>query len=92
MDRPVLDKPISLGDGLKPEPKTIRVECTVCGLPWDAHGADPTLEDCVRLLKAELSKRPTPRLPNFGEPPFIPADPNPWPRHRPHYNDHTIID
>ena len=41
----------------KPEPKTVSVVCSVCDQPWDKHGAKPTLEDCVRLLKAELAKR-----------------------------------
>jgi hypothetical protein len=41
-----------------PKPKTIKVVCDVCGQDWKAHGTKPTLEDCVRLLKAELRKRP----------------------------------
>lgn len=43
---------------MKPEPKTIKVVCTACGLDWGAHGAKPTLAKCVALLKAELAKKP----------------------------------
>lgn len=37
----------------KPEPKVIYVVCTVCDCAWEAHGPDPTLMDCIRLLKAK---------------------------------------
>lgn len=48
---------------MKPEPKATHVVCTACGLNWDKHLAgprkkNPTLEDCVRVLKAELGARP----------------------------------
>lgn len=46
---------------MKPEPKTIKVVCTACGLDWDAHGTKPTLAKCVDLLKIELAKKPTAR-------------------------------
>jgi hypothetical protein len=42
-----------------PQPKTVKVVCDVCGQDWKAHGTKPTLEDCVRLLKAALAKQPT---------------------------------
>lgn len=41
-----------------PKPLTVKVVCNVCGMDWKAHGPKPTLEACVRLLKAELLKRP----------------------------------
>jgi hypothetical protein len=52
---------------MKPEPKPTNVVCTVCGLDWKAHEQNSTaakkrttvtLEDCVRVLKAELARRP----------------------------------
>lgn len=45
---------------LKPTPKHIVTVCSICELPWQNHGEDPTLETCVRLLAAELKKRSTP--------------------------------
>jgi hypothetical protein len=39
----------------KPEPVAVETICSVCGLDWDAHGADPTTDDCIRLLKEELA-------------------------------------
>lgn len=47
----------------KPEPKATNVVCTECGLDWEKHlkgprKKNPTLEDCVRVLKAELAARP----------------------------------
>jgi hypothetical protein len=39
----------------KPEPKSVSIVCTVCGLDWRQHGEKPTLEKCVELLKAELA-------------------------------------
>jgi hypothetical protein len=46
----------------KPSPKPTRVVCEVCGLSWEAHGAKPTLETCIGLLRAELAKRPKPQI------------------------------
>jgi hypothetical protein len=47
----------------KPKPKTVKVVCDMCGIEWAAHKLkpthEPTLEECVRVLKAELAKRPT---------------------------------
>ena len=40
-----------------PEPIPQYVVCSECGLSWDDHEV-ATLEECVRLLKAELVKRP----------------------------------
>lgn len=41
---------------MKPEPKHVVTVCSVCELPWEDHGEDPTLETCVGLLAAELKK------------------------------------
>ena len=48
----------------KPTPKTIKVECSLCGLDWTEHEKLakkakrkwPNQDDCVTLLKAELAK------------------------------------
>jgi hypothetical protein len=40
----------------KPSPVPVAIVCSECELPWDDHGAKPTLEDCIRLLKVERSK------------------------------------
>jgi len=42
-----------------PKPVVVTTICSECGLAWDAHGEKPTTSDCIRLLKAELAKRPT---------------------------------
>lgn len=46
----------------KPKPIAKQVVCSECGLSWDAHTkgrkTDPTPDVCIRLLKAELAKRP----------------------------------
>ena len=79
---------------MKPEPKPTHVVCTVCGLAWDAHesafpakGKKPavTLDDCVRVLKAELAKRPrqnpyvVQQLATSGWPPAVYGLPRPTP-------------
>ena len=51
---------------MTPQPKTIKVVCSECGLDWEAHGPNPSLEKCVELLKAELAHRPTPSRPYQG--------------------------
>jgi hypothetical protein len=46
---------------MKPEPVPQSVVCTACGLSWDWHEPNRgkvTLSECVRLLRAELLKRP----------------------------------
>ncbi len=43
-----------------PKPVVVTTICSECGLAWEAHGDKPTTSDCIRLLKAELAKRPTP--------------------------------
>jgi hypothetical protein len=43
----------------KPQPISKFVVCSECGLPWDDHTEHgKTLQDCIRLLKLELAKRP----------------------------------
>jgi len=42
-----------------PEPVAERVVCSLCGLNWDLHPKDASAEDCVRLLRSELARRPT---------------------------------
>jgi hypothetical protein len=39
----------------KPEPVSVTTVCSECGLNWDLHGDDPTTDDCIRILKAELA-------------------------------------
>jgi hypothetical protein len=50
----------------KPQPKSVNIVCSVCGLAWDRHKSEkdkePTLESCVALLKEELAKRPLPQI------------------------------
>lgn len=42
-----------------PEPIALTTICSVCGLSWSDHGETPTTDDCIRLLKAALAKKPT---------------------------------
>lgn len=35
----------------KPSPVSKWVVCAICDLDWTSHGPDPTLMDCIRLLK-----------------------------------------
>lgn len=43
-------------DEPRPEPVIVAMVCSICNLPWDEHCEDPsdqpTLMDCIRLLKA----------------------------------------
>ncbi len=43
---------------VKPAPVVVSTICSMCGLAWEQHGEDPTTEDCIRLLKLELARRP----------------------------------
>jgi hypothetical protein len=58
----------------KPEPVAVTTICSVCGLPWQDHGKDPTTEDCIRLLKDELASRPI----TAPQPYPVPSRPFPW--------------
>ena len=44
----------------KPSPVPVETVCSVCGFAWTLHGSDPTTDDCIRLLKVELAKKPVP--------------------------------
>lgn len=43
----------------KPTPVPVSTVCSVCGLDWERHGAEPSIETCVRLLREELATRPS---------------------------------
>jgi hypothetical protein len=61
-DEPLLNvERMMLGGPMKqPKPKTVKVECDVCGQDWKQHKPDAKgkvgLDECVRLLKVELAK------------------------------------
>lgn len=63
-----------------PTPVVTATVCSMCGLDWERHGADPTTEDCIRLLKAEIAHKPiTLPTPWMRPVPYVP-----WtPPHRP---------
>jgi len=58
----------------KPEPISKYIVCSECGLSWENH-KKKSIDECVRLLKAELARRP--RLNQYGttwaQPNFINA-------------------
>jgi hypothetical protein len=65
----------------KPTPKVVSEVCSLCGLDWNLHGAEPTTETCIALLldeinslNARLAQRP------YIQPINIPVYPRPWPR------------
>jgi hypothetical protein len=45
---------------MAPQPRTVKVVCSDCGLPWEAHTKGrktaPTADVCVRLLNAEVAR------------------------------------
>ena len=41
----------------KPVPMPIKIVCSECGLSWEKH-EKATLSECIRLLRAELARRP----------------------------------
>lgn len=44
---------------MKPQPVAKETICSLCGLDWKLHAkTNPTPEGCVKLLRAELAKRP----------------------------------
>jgi len=71
-----------------PKPKPVSVVCDQCGLDWELHKPDAkgkvSLDECVRLLKIELSKpKPVtiPFVPYVPQPlPVTPWPSVPWPR------------
>lgn len=62
-----------------PEPVAVTTVCSMCGLDWKLHGKTPTTEDCIRLLKLELARRP------HYVPPVIIPQPYPVVPYRPPY-------
>lgn len=55
---------------IKPQPVVVKILCSLCDLDWPAHGDKPTTEDCIRLLKQELSRRPRPYQQFFQHQPY----------------------
>lgn len=42
-----------------PEPKVVKATCSICDQSWELHSPDyeePTIMDCVRILRAALEK------------------------------------
>lgn len=37
-----------------PQPVVTAQKCSICELDWSLHGVDPTVLDCIRLLKARI--------------------------------------
>lgn len=60
---------------MRPKPVVVTTICSECGLPWEAHGDEPTTGDCIRLLKIELAKRPSVAI---AQPYVYPVYPQPW--------------
>jgi len=52
-----------------PTPVPEQVVCSVCSLPWENHGEEPQVDDCVRLLLAEVERL---KLPIVGDWPMLP--------------------
>lgn len=64
-----------------PQPVPVTTVCSMCGLGWELHGKTPTTEDCIRLLKIELAKRP-----HYTPPVIIPQPyPVPYQPYRPYW-------
>lgn len=42
---------------ITPKPVVVKTICSMCDLDWEDHGDNPTTEDCIRLLKAEVAKK-----------------------------------
>jgi len=63
----------------KPKAVTTVQVCSLCGLDWKRHGENPTTDDCIALLRADLAaaeRRPV----------YIPyARPIPWSPYWPYY-------
>lgn len=62
---------------MKPQPGTTKVECSLCGEPWDAHPENAKAEDCIKLLKAKVARLERQPKINVTSPwsPAIPARP-----------------
>lgn len=78
----------------KPEPVITHTLCSECGLDWALHGDDPTTDDCIRLLKAELYRerlRATPQ-PYPVRIPFHPLFPYGGPYSEPRWRIHPPLE
>lgn len=42
----------------KPTPEHVKTVCSLCGLDWDKHPDEPTVYDCIELLKVAANKPP----------------------------------
>lgn len=67
-----------------PEPVVKSTVCSLCEFAWDLHGDNPTTDDCIRLLKAEMQRmkimeRSGPIVPYYPQPAKRYPDPG-WPR------------
>lgn len=51
-----------------PEPVPTNVVCSACGEQWSLHGENPTLLDCIRVLKMYRQPRPVPYYPWYTNP------------------------
>jgi len=76
----------------RPKPVTVTVVCSECGLDWNLHKPDAkgnvALDECVRLLKLEVSKpRPVtlPIVQPMPYPVYPPINPFPVRPYRPAY-------
>lgn len=58
-----------------PEPVVKSTVCSLCELAWDLHGDNPTTDDCIRLLKAEMQRMRI--MTPYAQPIAIPSTP-PW--------------
>lgn len=56
---------------IKPEPVPLSLVCSLCAEPWDLHGDEPTVLDCIRILKAKAPIFPSyPTLPSYPYPAY----------------------
>lgn len=62
-----------------PQPVPVTTICSMCGLGWELHGKTPTTEDCIRLLKIELAKRPNTITIPYVQPYVYPVYPRTYP-------------
>jgi hypothetical protein len=60
----------------KPHAIVVQTICSLCGLDWVDHGEDPTAEDCIRLLKAEVARKSA--FPVYWYPPYQVPWVSPW--------------
>lgn len=63
---------------MKPEPVTAPATCSLCHQPWAKHPANPTAEDCVRVLLDALAAERRPVVAPMPVMPYTPP-PSPYP-------------